>query len=463
MERELPNSTDQAATRAPVPRRPSAPRGSWRAVAGVDRASLARRAGVTGAIGYAIPLLAGLLSGHTREGVTASAGALIVGYADLGGRYRLQAQTLIGTAGCGSIAVLLGSLTQPSVVATSAVVAAWGFLAGVTVSLGPRINLVGTLSTWSLLLAGDLRLHGHSVLHETVLITAGAAMQVAVTLTLSALHPRRIPPREHPTVRRVREYLRTSPAAIAHAVRRAHLQPLAVRHGVRLAVALVLAVIAYRCLSLGFGYWVPLTVLFLVKPDYETTIARALGRALGTLAGIGVAWLVITVSGGSKPACLVLMLGLVGVAFLLYRANYALSTIALTTVIGLVVELSGGSPTGALLDRATDVGVGTLIALGIFFIYPGKQRQAQTRGAPPHRPGQRIEIIHPTEHSRPARMRPSGLPLLAPRSSGRHAERARTVYSFRDQGSHDAAFVSYPRERECESAVDVTSTLASCP
>jgi uncharacterized membrane protein YccC len=130
---------------------------------------------------------------------------------------------------------------------------------------------------------------------------------------------------------------------------------------------------------------VPLTVLFLLKPEYKTTIVRALGRALGTLTGAAVAWLIITVFGGSNATCLGLMIALVGVALVLYRANYALSTIALTTVIALVAQVGGGSPVGALIDRTTDVGVGTLIALAMFLIYPTATASVADPMTPPTR------------------------------------------------------------------------------
>jgi hypothetical protein len=40
------------------------------------------------------------------------------------------------------------------------VVGAWSYAAGLLVALGPRAAFVGTLSTWALLLAGDMQLHG---------------------------------------------------------------------------------------------------------------------------------------------------------------------------------------------------------------------------------------------------------------------------------------------------------------
>ncbi|MGO9976899.1 MAG: hypothetical protein ACLP01_29695 [Solirubrobacteraceae bacterium] len=56
-----------------------------RELTGLDRSRLAFAAAVPSAIGYATPLLVGLATGHLAEGVTASAGALIVGFANLGG------------------------------------------------------------------------------------------------------------------------------------------------------------------------------------------------------------------------------------------------------------------------------------------------------------------------------------------------------------------------------------------
>ena len=74
----------------------------------------------------------------------------------------------------------------------------------------------------------------------------------------------------------------------------------------RLSVALMVAVTAYRSLSLGSGYWVPLTVLFVLKPDYGTTIARGIGRAIGTMAGVTIAWAIVTLFSPSDAAIVVL-------------------------------------------------------------------------------------------------------------------------------------------------------------
>ena len=459
---------------------------------------MAVAAAVPGAIGYAVPLVAGLATGHVADGVAASAGALIVGFANLGGRYRVRSATLLAATAAAGVAALAGGLAGPSAVATVVLMGAWGFASGLLVSLGARAAFVGLLSTWALLLAGDLNLHGEAVLHEAWLITAGALGQTAVALAAWPLRPfaperravadayralagyARAPntptlqsaaaalataadaigpgstfPGERGTLRWLveqGEWVRLELAAVARspapgvdatlgaaakaldaiaaagdpapsltdlrhhaqaidepaARRRAaslaacvtaaggesgttlpssapHTRPLqslraeltlnsrAFRHAVRLSVALIAAGIAYRGLSLGVGYWVPLTVLFVLRPDYGTTITRGVGRAAGTMAGVTIAWVIVTAFSPSSGAIVALLALLAFAAYALFPANYALYSVVLPVLIALMVEFTGGSPVGALLDRILDTAVGTAIALGTYLLWPTRE------------------------------------------------------------------------------------------
>ena len=126
----------------------------------------------------------------------------------------------------------------------------------------------------------------------------------------------------------------------------------------------MVAVIAYRSLSLGSGYWVPLTVLFALRPDYGTTITRGIGRIIGTMVGVTIAWTIVTLFSPSDAAAVILLALLAGAAYAVYRANYALFSVVLVVLVALMVEFSGGSPIGALIDRLIDTAVGAGIALG---------------------------------------------------------------------------------------------------
>ena len=464
----------------------------------MDHSRVAVAAAVPGAIGYAVPLVAGLATGHVTDGVAASAGALIVGFANLGGRYRVRSATLLAATAAAGVAALAGGLAGPSALATVALMGVWGFASGLLVSLGARAAYVGLLSTWALLLAGDLNLHGEAVLHEAWLITAGALGQTAVALAAWPLRPfateRRVVadayhalagyarapdtatlqstaaalamaaeaigpgsmlPGERGSLRSLveqGEWVRLALAALARspapgvdttlgaaanaldaiadagdpapsltdlrrhaqaihepaARRRAasltarltaagggsgtalpgpapHARPLqslraeltphsrAFRHAVRLSAALIAAGIAYRGLSLGVGYWVPLTVLFVLRPDYGTTITRGIGRAAGTAAGVTIAWVIVTAFSPGSGAIVALLALLAFAAYALFPANYALYSVVLPVLIALMIEFTGGSPVGALLDRILDTAAGTAIALGSYLLWPTRE------------------------------------------------------------------------------------------
>ena len=474
-----------------------------REVTGLDRSRLALAAAVPSAIGYAIPLAVGLATGHLAEGVTASAGALIVGFANLGGGYRIRGETLLAATLAAGAGALLGGFAAPSVVATVVLIGVWGFAGGLLVSLGRRAAFVGLLSTWALLLAGDLHLHGDAVMREAWLITAGGLVQTLVAIAAWPLRPfaaerkaiadayralaayARAPatatlqstagalaaaadtvgagppagtdpqaPNERAALRALveeGEWVRVelaalarsdapeveatlraaagaldaiamqrgrafslaalersaqtvtepaargraaslvawiaaaaaggendgvapSPAARRHPIRalRAEftLRSAAFRHAARLSAALIVAVLAYRSLSLGSGYWVPLTVLFVLKPDYGTTVARGIGRIAGTIAGVTIAWAVVTAFSPSDATIVALLAVLAAATYALFPANYALSSVVLTVLIALLVEFSGGSPVGALLDRVIDTAVGGAIALSAIALWP---------------------------------------------------------------------------------------------
>jgi uncharacterized membrane protein YccC len=438
------------------------------------RSRLALAAALPSAIGYAIPLVAGLATGHVADGLTGSAGALIVGFANLGGPYRVRSGTLLAATAAAGLAALVGGLAGPDTAATIAAMSGWGFAGGLLVALGTRAAFVGLLSTWALLLASDLALHGTAVLREALLITAGGAVQTVVAIAAWPLRPfaaerhavagayralavyarapgtatlhsatealvtaaetvdagaapgaprgllralaeqgewvrveltalargdapgsgptrqaaaqaldviaaggdpapalaalrHSVPGIGDPAARRQAENLTAWITAAGRRSRRGapgavpRPRPLrslraeltwnssVFRHAARLSAALVVAGIVYRGLSLGRGYWVPLTVLMVLKPDYGTTVTRGIARAAGTMAGVIVAWLVVTLFSPPADAIVVLLVLLAGAAYAVFPANYALFSLLLAVLIALLAEFSGGSPVGAIM------------------------------------------------------------------------------------------------------------------
>jgi uncharacterized membrane protein YccC len=503
--RHMPRYHRRIARAEDPPRQANAPAasarlGSWlREMTRVDRSRLALATAVPSAVGYSIPLVAGLATGHAADGVAASAGALIVGFANLGGRYRIRSATLLVTTLAAGVAVLLGGLAGPSGLATVVLMSLWGFAAGLLVALGTRAAFVGMLSTWALLLGGDLHLHGMAVLHEAWLITAGGLVQTVIAVAAWPLHPFAAERRavadayralaacarapgtavfvetaitlaaaaetvgesaalagERGTLRALveqGEWIRVELVALSHsdvpgaaqvlgaassaldaiaaggdtappladlthsagtiddpaarriaaslvawilaAVRESRAgapgpaprpDPLAAlraeltlrssvfRHAVRLSVALIVAGVVYRGLSLGSGDWVPVTVLFVLKPDYGNTMARGIARAAGTMAGVIIAGDIVALFSPAHGTIVVLLTLLACAGYALFPANYALFSVVLTVLVALLADFSGGSPASALGDRIVDTAIGTAIALAAFALWPTREQ-----------------------------------------------------------------------------------------
>jgi uncharacterized membrane protein YccC len=55
----------------------------------------------------------------------------------------------------------------------------------------------------------------------------------------------------------------------------------AFRHALRLAAGVAIAVIAAHALSLPRGYWIALTVLLVLKPEFHETFTRGVARIAG--------------------------------------------------------------------------------------------------------------------------------------------------------------------------------------
>ena len=484
----------------------------------LDRSKLAVATGVRNAAGLVLPLAAGVATGQVLEGVAASSGALVAGFADLGGSYRGRARTmLLATAGAAA-STFVGAVTGAQDVAAVALMAVWGFVAGLAVALGPAAAFVALLAALSLLLSADFPVSPDAALGRAGLVLAGGVLQTVLAVAVWPLR-RQQPERdavaavyramcrstdrheytqaiaaaegtldetlgsgdghsvvaeglrtaldeadrlivERIALQRVREALvaadarfdvtaidavqtvaaeafgriaetletRTAPrdiddlrarvaaaqvdleaqraradgpakalleeivmrsealrgqvraaarAAMAAAGldgedavepagttaprdsarrsgrdRRAHdplatlranltLESTAFRHAIRLGAALALAVAVYRIFPLQRGYWVPLTVIFVLKPDFASTFTRGLQRYAGTALGAGLATLLTAAFAPGDVTLVLLCFVFAAGTYAFFYANYAVFTACITALVVFLVAVRG--------------------------------------------------------------------------------------------------------------------------
>jgi uncharacterized membrane protein YccC len=182
-------------------------------------------------------------------------------------------------------------------------------------------------------------------------------------------------PPENP-VRRPRQRrteLRTRSAA---AILRANLtlRSSAFRHAVRLAVATAVGAGLYRALDLWHGYWVPLTILFILRPEFGSTFTRGLQRYAGTALGVGLAT-VIAAALHPGPYALATITTVMAVAmFAFLIANYGVFVVSVTVFIVFMSAFAGAPEHSAALHRLIATAIGTTITLGAMALWPTWER-----------------------------------------------------------------------------------------
>ncbi|MFF3916699.1 FUSC family protein [Streptomyces sp. NPDC001852] len=156
------------------------------------------------------------------------------------------------------------------------------------------------------------------------------------------------------------------PAALgirtARAARNVVLSANSWRYGLRLAVCIGIAQALVSLIPVPRSYWVALTITFVLKPDFGSVFSRALLRALGTVAGLVIAAVVLAEVplGWWDVLAMLLLAPLIPV---LTPRGYGYQTAAITPVILLLSDILNHQGTALLLPRLTDSLLGCAIAL----------------------------------------------------------------------------------------------------
>jgi hypothetical protein len=153
----------------------------------------------------------------------------------------------------------------------------------------------------------------------------------------------------------------------------------ACRHAIRLAVAATLASALARALRLPHEYWVPLTALWLLRPDFGSTFTRGLQRYAGTTTGAVLATLFAATVHPGPYALSILATALSVGIFCFMLANYGVTGACVTGWVVFVSALAGIPELRAAADRVLDTSLGAVIALGGYLLWPTWERGEVSR------------------------------------------------------------------------------------
>ena len=293
-------------------------------------------------------------------------GASITGFVAFDAPARTRFWWQLGVAPLVGAMAVLGAVTGDSAataVPTMVVVAAAGAMCR---TVSPRLAVAAINCVLALLIAQGLSLEIGDTPQILVLGAAGALTQATLSLIVALTEGRLERPR---LIAGARDAALTVRANLS-------LSSPSLRHAIRSGGALGAAVGAYHVLDLGpHGYWIPLTVLFVMTSGRAETYQRIWMRAAGTAAGLAAATGLAVITDGHIAANVALLTISAAVAYAMLRLEYALFTFAITIYIVILAHAVGESAVDAAGERA----LGTAIGIGIVLLAFGILRD---RGSP---------------------------------------------------------------------------------
>ncbi len=145
------------------------------------------------------------------------------------------------------------------------------------------------------------------------------------------------------------------------------------RHGLRMAIGVGLAEAVTVIVPLGHSFWLPLTVVFVLRPDWSFTVVRGGNRLAGNLAAVAAVPAMLLILSTSPWAMLVILIGLAAVTFRWFFGNYAIASFGVAGTI-LLLSYATNPVDDLFAARFVSTFVGALIAILVVLAIPGWSR-----------------------------------------------------------------------------------------
>ncbi|MER7707058.1 FUSC family protein [Kitasatospora sp. NPDC097605] len=150
--------------------------------------------------------------------------------------------------------------------------------------------------------------------------------------------------------------------------------PGAARYGARLALCIAVGAAVTAALPLSKGYWVPMTIAFVLKPDLGSVFLRAVSRAVGTVLGVAVTAAVLALA---VDPCALVAIAALCVALLPYAtaAHYGLNTVVMTPMALVLLQLGGQDGAAETWPRVLDTTLASAVVLLFgYLLWPERPR-----------------------------------------------------------------------------------------
>jgi uncharacterized membrane protein YccC len=146
------------------------------------------------------------------------------------------------------------------------------------------------------------------------------------------------------------------------------------RHALRLMLCVAVGDAFGRILHPNRAYWVPMTIVLVLKPEFAVTFSRGVLRIAGTLIGL----LLATALFHYLPIHTATEIALVGLFTFFMRwvgpANYGIFAVTISALVVLLISITGIAPKEVIHARAVNTVLGGLFALAAYASWPSWER-----------------------------------------------------------------------------------------
>jgi uncharacterized membrane protein YccC len=146
------------------------------------------------------------------------------------------------------------------------------------------------------------------------------------------------------------------------------------RHALRLAVTVAAGDMLGRDFDWRRSYWIPMTIVLVLKPEFATTFSRGVLRIGGTILGL----LLATALFHFLSIHTAMEIVLIGLFTFLVRwigpANYGVFGVMISALVVLLLTINGVSPKEVILARGINTAVGGVLALIAYLAWPTWER-----------------------------------------------------------------------------------------
>ncbi|GER90841.1 membrane protein [Dictyobacter vulcani] len=148
------------------------------------------------------------------------------------------------------------------------------------------------------------------------------------------------------------------------------LQSTVFRHAIRLAIVMVIASMIYRFSPLERSYWIPISAILVLRPDFTTTFTRGIARLLGTMLGALSISLLLDILPPTYTTLLIIEVIVTFGAYALLIANYGMFSYFMTIEIIVLLNFVDKHTIELGIYRTVDTIIGGMLALIVYLLWP---------------------------------------------------------------------------------------------